>query len=141
MSTPEHADLWAERTGERTYTGHSSSGAEVAIGPDDTPGTFTPGDLMRLALAACNLMSADKVIARRLGDEFTGSVGVQTKKVDGQNRYGSGEVEIVLDLRELDAQAREDLERVITKAVERGCTVGRTLDAGMPHTLSITSET
>ncbi|HLS13515.1 MAG TPA: OsmC family protein [Beutenbergiaceae bacterium] len=141
MSTPEHPALWAERTGDRTYTGRSSSGATVAIGPDGTEGAFSPGDLLRIALAACNLMSADRPIARRLGADFTGSVGVQTRKVPDENRYGDAQVEIVLDLRDLDEQARGDLRKVINNAVERGCTVGRTLEAGMPQQLSVTSET
>src|SRR5690625_232279 len=79
--------LWAERTGPRTYTGRSSSGAEVKIGPHGTEGTFSPSDLFALGLAACNLMSADSVLARRLGDDFDATVGVQTRLVAGQNRY------------------------------------------------------
>lgn len=138
--TTSRTALWAERTGTFTYTGRSSTGAEVTIGPRDTGGTFTPSDLFALGLAACNLMSADKVLARRLGDDFEATVGVQTTLVAGENRYGKGDVEIVVDLSALDDEEREQLVGLVHKAVERGCTVGRTLDAGMPQTLHVTSE-
>ncbi len=139
MSTQDQA-LWAQRTGQNTYTAHSSTGGSFTVAPAGTPDSFTPSDLLSLALATCNLMSADKVIARRLGDDFTASVAAQTEKVDGENRYGTGTVEMVLNLSELSDEDRSSLEEIITKAVHRGCTVGRTLDAGMPHTLNIVSE-
>lgn len=134
------AALWAERTGARTYTGLNARGAEVAIGPDDAEGVFSPGELMKLGLAACNLMSADTVIARRLGAGFDAVVAIETEKVRQENRYGSAAVEILLDLTSLDQQGRADLQDVVRRAVERGCTVGRTLDVGLPHTLALTSD-
>ncbi|TDE97490.1 OsmC family peroxiredoxin [Occultella glacieicola] len=138
MEATSPGALWADRTGKRTYTGHNARGAQVLIGPDDAEGVFSPGELLKISLAACNLMSADWPLSRRLGRDFRASVGVETEKVEDENRYGSGRVEIVLDLSELDEQGRADLEEVVRRAVERGCTVGRTLEAGMPHTLSVT---
>src|SRR3712207_1002239 len=52
-------ELWVERTGTRTYTGFSSRGAEVRIGPADAGAVFTPGELLKIALAGCTGMSAD----------------------------------------------------------------------------------
>ena len=132
--------LWAERTGPRTYTGRSSSGAEVEIGPHGTEGTFSPSDLFALGLAACNLMSADAALARRLGDDFDATVGVQTRLVAGQNRYGRADIEIVVDLEKLSEADREQLIEVVHRAVEKGCTVGRTIDKGMQQELHVTSE-
>lgn len=139
MST-SHTALWAQRTGTNTYTGRSSTGAQVAIGPKGAEGVFTPSDLFALGLAACNLMSADKVLAEALGDDFDATAGVQTTLVAGQNRYGRGEVEIVVNLEQLDHGEREQLISLVHKAVDRGCTVGRTLDKSMPQRLRVTSE-
>ena len=58
--------LWVERTGTRRYTGRSSRGAEVLVGSEDVQGVFTPGELMKIALAACSGMSSDFPLARRL---------------------------------------------------------------------------
>ena len=58
-------ELWVERTGTRRYTGRSSRGAEVLIGSVDVEGVFTPGELLKIALAACSGMSSDQPLARR----------------------------------------------------------------------------
>lgn len=49
--------LYLERTGVRQYVARNARGAEVLVG--DGPGRFSPGDLLKLALAGCNAMSSD----------------------------------------------------------------------------------
>ena len=68
-------ELWVERTGTRRYTGHSSRGAEVLVGSEDVEGVFTPGELLKIALAACSGMCSDQPLARRLGDDYQAMVG------------------------------------------------------------------
>lgn len=63
-------ELWVERTGVRRYTGHSSRGGQVLVGSEDVDGVFTPGELMKIALAACSGMSSDEPLRRRLGDDY-----------------------------------------------------------------------
>ena len=58
--------LWVERTGIRRYTGRSTRGAEVLIGSEDDEGVFTPGELLKIALAACSGLSSDQPLRRRL---------------------------------------------------------------------------
>lgn len=69
-------ELWVERTGTRRYTGHSSRGAQVLVGSEDVDGVFTPGELMKIALAACSGMSSDQPLAHRLGDDYQAVVRV-----------------------------------------------------------------
>ena len=57
--------LYLERTGVRQYVARNARGAEVLVG--DGPGRFTPGDLLKLALAGCNAMSSDARFAAVLG--------------------------------------------------------------------------
>ena len=73
-STP--TELWVERTGTRRYTGKSSRGAEVSIGSESVDGVFTPGELLKIALAACTGMSSDLPLSRRLGDNYDATVRV-----------------------------------------------------------------
>ena len=75
-TAPAHTELWVERTGTRLYTGKSSRGAEVLIGSESVPGVFTPGELLKIALAACTGMSSDFPISRRLGDNYDATVRV-----------------------------------------------------------------
>ncbi|MGZ5362581.1 MAG: OsmC family protein, partial [Mycobacterium sp.] len=63
-------ELWVERTGVRRYAGRSTRGAEVLVGNEDVEGVFTPGELMKIALAACSGIASDAPLRRRLGDDY-----------------------------------------------------------------------
>ena len=76
--------VWAERAGTRQYIGRNSSGAEVRIGMG--PGEFSPGELMKIALATCNTLSADHRLAKALGEDFEATVGCSTVKNDAEER-------------------------------------------------------
>ncbi|UNX53928.1 OsmC family protein [Georgenia sp. TF02-10] len=130
--------LWAERTGTRTYIGRSSRGAEVPIG--EGPGAFTPGELLQIALAGCVGLSADHRLAHALGPDFAAVVGVSRAKDETANRYTSFAVEVVADLDGLAEDVRARTVERAEIAIERQCTVGRTLEAGAGHTLRFTSE-
>ena len=72
-------ELWVERTGKRLYTGRNSRGAEVSIGGVEVDGAFSPGELLKIALAGCSGLASDSalrsagsgsrtVVARRIGE-------------------------------------------------------------------------
>ena len=61
-----NTELWVERTGTRLYTGRNSRGAEVSIGGVEVEGAFSPGELLKIALAGCSGLSADSKPAHRL---------------------------------------------------------------------------
>src|SRR5690554_6211659 len=86
--------LRAEREGGPVYTGRNERGAEVRIGRSDVEGVFSPGELLQLALAACTALSADHPLRSRLGTDFPAVVGVSGAPVQGENRYGSFDVEL-----------------------------------------------
>jgi uncharacterized OsmC-like protein len=123
-------DLWVERTGVRRYTGHSSRGAEVLVGSDDVDGVFTPGELMKIALAACSGMSSDSPLARRLGDDYQATVRVSGDADREQEVYPLLEEVLEVDLSGLSEEEAQRLEIVVNRAIELVCTVGRTLKSG-----------
>jgi uncharacterized OsmC-like protein len=123
-------DLWVERTGVRRYTGHSSRGAEVLVGSDDVDGVFTPGELMKIALAACSGMSSDSPLARRLGDDYQATVRVSGAADRDEERYPLLEEVLEVDLSGLSEEEAQRLEIVVNRAIELVCTVGRTLKSG-----------
>ncbi|OBK33078.1 hypothetical protein A5658_13870 [Mycobacterium sp. 1245111.1] len=123
-------DLWVERTGVRRYTGHSSRGAEVLVGSEDVDGVFTPGELMKIALAACSGMSSDLPLARRLGDDYQATVRVSGDADREQEVYPLLEEKLEIDLSGLDADEKARVFTVVRRAVDQVCTVGRTLKAG-----------
>lgn len=122
--------LWVERTGTRRYTGHSSRGAQVLIGSEDVDGVFTPGELLKIALAACSGMSSDAPLARRLGDDYPATIQVCGPADRDQERYPLLAETLELDLSALDDSEKQRLLTVVRRAVDQVCTVGRTLQSG-----------
>ncbi len=123
-------ELWVERTGTRRYTGRSSRGAEVLVGSEDVAGVFTPGELMKIALAACSGMASDQPLARRLGDDYSSTVSV-TGPPDRENEvYPRLEETLHVDLSGLSAEEAERVRVVVNRAIDSVCTVGRTLKSG-----------
>lgn len=137
-STP--TELWVERTGTRRYTGKSSRGAEVSIGSESVDGVFTPGELLKIALAACTGMSSDLPLSRRLGDNYDATVRV-SGAADRENELYPDLHEILeLDLSELDPEAQQRLLTVVERAIDKVCTVGRTLKAGTKVSLDVVTD-
>jgi uncharacterized OsmC-like protein len=130
-------ELWVERTGTRRYTGHSSRGAQVLIGNEDVDGVFTPGELLKIALAACSGMSSDQPLARRLGDDYQAVVRVSGAADRDNEIYPLLEEKLELDLSGLTQQDKERLLVVVNRAVDAVCTVGRTLKAGTRVTFEV----
>ena len=122
--------LWVERTGIRRYTGRSSRGAQVLIGSESDDGVFTPGELLKIALAGCSGLSSDQPLRRRLGDDYRAVIRVAGPADRDEERYPRIEETLEIYLSGLSAEDRERLLLVVTRAIDQVCTVGRTLKAG-----------
>jgi uncharacterized OsmC-like protein len=129
--------LWVQRTGVRCYTGRSSRGAQVLIGSEDVDGVFTPGELLKIALAACSGMASDQPLARRIGDDYRATVKVSGQADRDQERYPLLAETLEVDLSGLTEAEKERLLVVVNRAVEQVCTVGRTLRSGTTITFEI----
>ena len=129
--------LWVERTGSRRYTGYSSRGAQVLVGSEDVEGVFTPGELLKIALAACSGMSTDEPLARRLGDDYKAVVKVSGAADREQERYPLLEETLELDLSGLSDDEKERVRVVVDRAIDLVCTVGRTLKSGTTVTFEV----
>jgi uncharacterized OsmC-like protein len=130
-------ELWVERTGARRYTGHSSRGAQVLIGSEDVDGVFTPGELMKIALAACSGMSSDHPVAHRLGDDYRATIRVSGDADREQERYPLLQETLEIDMSRLSEQEKERLVVVVNRAIDQVCTVGRTLKSGTTITFEV----
>ena len=131
-------ELWVERTDVRRYTGHSSRGAQVLVGSEEVEGVFTPGELMKIALAACSGMSSDEPIRRRLGDDYQTTIMVSGAADREQERYPLLEENLQLDLSGFSEDEVSRLLTVVERAVDQVCTVGRTLKSGTKVTFGVT---
>ena len=122
--------LHVERTGTRRYVGLSSRGARVEIGSADVEGVFTPGELLKIALAACTAMASDFTLSRRLGDDYAATVRVSGEADRDEERYPRLTETYELDLSGLDPAMAERVVDGVRRSVDATCTVGRTLQAG-----------
>ena len=130
-------ELWVERTGMRRYTGRSTRGAEVLVGNEDVEGVFTPGELLKIALAACSGMASDAPLQRRLGEDYKVTIKVSGAADREQERYPLLEERMELDL---SALTEDEVARVLTvvqRAIDQVCTVGRTLRSGTEVTFEV----
>ena len=130
-------ELWVERTGVRSYTGRSSRGAQVLVGNEDVEGVFTPGELMKIALAACSGMSSDAPLRRRLGDDYKTTINVSGPADREQERYPLLEERMELDLSGLSEDEVARVLTVVERAIDQVCTVGRTLKSGTKVTFEV----
>ncbi len=133
-------ELWVERTDVRRYTGHSSRGAEVLVGSEDVEGVFTPGELLKIALAACSGMSSDHPLRSRLGDDYQATIRVSGAADREQERYPLLEERLEIDLTGLTEAERAKLLTIVERSIDKVCTVGRTLKSGTEVTFEVVDE-
>ena len=130
-------ELWVERTGIRRYTGRSSRGAQVLIGSETDEGVFTPGELLKIALAGCSGLSSDQPLRRRLGDDYPAVIRVSGDADRDAERYPLLAERLEIDLSGLTAEEKDRLRLVVERAIDQVCTVGRTLKSGTEVTLEV----
>ena len=130
-------ELWVERTGVRRYTGRSSRGAEVLVGSEDVEGVFTPGELLKIALAACSGMASDQPMRRRLGDDYDATIRVSGAADREQEVYPLLDEVLEADLSALSEDEKARLLTVVERAIDQVCTVGRTLKQGTKVTFEV----
>ncbi len=131
--------LYMQRTGVREYVARNQDGAEILVGHG--PGRFSPGDLLKLAIAGCKAMSSDARMAARLGDDFDQFVGVSADYDQEHDRFTHVDVELVQDMSALSDEEIADLERRANAAIERNCTIAHSVvDQALPASHAWTNE-
>jgi uncharacterized OsmC-like protein len=119
-----------DRIGPDRYAGHNGRAAAIPIGPAGADGCFSPTELLRIALAGCTGLAADHVLTRRLGAGADIRITVRGDVDPAERRFAELDSMLTVDLSGLDEPSRDQLRTVVTRAVHRYCTVGRTLERG-----------
>ena len=87
--------LWVERNKDGSWDAFSDDGAHIKFGKDR--GQFTPGDLMKVALAGCAALSSQFAIEHTLGEGKGAKIVVDgTYDADGDAYTGFDE-QVVID--------------------------------------------
>ena len=117
--------LWVERNKDGSWDAFSDDGAHIKFGKDR--GQFTPGDLMKVALAGCAALSSQFAIEHTLG-EGKGAKIVVDGTYDPENDADTG-------LSEEDA---DKLKERVTRHIDKGCTVKHTYVQETPVRMNVT---
>lgn len=139
MNPAEHADtdLVLTRTGPWALRASNGRGPDIPLSLAGAEGSYSPLELLQVALAACEALSADHRIAHALGRDAEVTTTARSTLDTDENRLTAIEVEMAMDIGSLDPARADRLTERVAAAVDRQCTVGRTLKAGTTTTLSI----
>lgn len=126
------------RTGPHTFTATNSRGGEVTIGRDGAPDAFTPGELLLAAIAACSAVTSENLLDRRLGEDAKIAVHAdRTKNPEDKHKFAEVQVALDADFSGLADDEREKLTDTVRRAIEKYCTVSRSVEEGTPIDLTL----
>ncbi|MCX2732417.1 OsmC family protein [Saccharopolyspora sp. NFXS83] len=126
------------RTGEHTFTASNGRGGEVAIGGDGAPDSFTPGELLLAAIAGCSAVTSENLLVRRAGQDADIVVHAdRDKTAEDPNKFSEVRVRFDVDLGAVEGVDRAKLLDAVERAIERYCTVSRSVAEGTPITLEL----
>ena len=126
------APVRVRRDKHASFTAINARGAEIRIGRSQDGPDFSPVELLMAALGACAGLSADNVIARRLGEDAPVEVFVDADKDEEADRLTRVRMRFDLDLSGLSETERTTLATLARRAVQATCTVSHTVEPGTP---------
>ena len=130
--------LWVERNKDGSWDAFSDDGAHIKFGKGR--GVFTPGDLMKIALAGCAALSSQFAIEHTLGDGKGARIVVDGTYDADSDAYINFNEQVVVDATDAklsEEDANKPKERV-TRHIEKGCTVKHTYVQETPVRMDVT---
>ncbi|MFR8697510.1 MAG: OsmC family protein [Bifidobacterium bifidum] len=130
--------LWVERNKDGSWDAFSDDGAHIKFGKGR--GVFTPGDLMKIALAGCAAMSSQFAIEHTLGDGKGARIVVDGTYDADSDAYINFNEQVVVDATDakLSEEDADKLKERVTRHIEKGCTVKHTYVQETPVRMDVT---
>ena len=135
--------LWVSDCGlsvTRTVRGMRSAtdGAHIKFGKGR--GQFTPGDLMKVALAGCAALSSQFAIEHTLGEGKGAKIVVDGTYDPENDAYTGFEEQVVIDASDagLSEEDADKLKERVTRHIDKGCTVKHTYVQETPVRMNVT---
>lgn len=130
--------LWVERNKDGSWDAFSDDGAHIKFGKGR--GVFTPGDLMKIALAGCAALSSQFAIEHTLGDGKGARIVVDGTYDADSDAYINFNEQVVVDATDakLSEEAADKLKERVTRHIEKGCTVKHTYVQETPVRMDVT---
>ena len=116
----------------------SDDGAHIKFGKDR--GQFTPGDLMKVALAGCAALSSQFAIEHTLGEGKGAKIAVDGTYDPENDAYTGFEEQVVIDASDagLSEEDADKLKERVTRHIDKGCTVKHTYVQETPVRMNVT---
>lgn len=130
--------LWVERNKDGSWDAFSDDGAHIKFGKGR--GVFTPGDLMKIALAGCAALSSQFAIEHTLGDGKGARIVVDGTYDANSDAYINFNEQVVVDATDakLSEEDADKLKERVTRHIEKGCTVKHTYVQETPVRMDVT---
>ena len=134
MAAPTHRVVTVSREPDGVFTAGNVRGGRLTVG-DGTGETFTPTELLLVAIGACTAIDVATLTSRRAEpDVFEVQVDAEKVRDDGGNRLQ--DLAVTFRVRFPDGTggdaARELLPEAVRRSHDRLCTVSRTIELGTP---------
>ena len=112
--------LWVERNKDGSWDAFSHDGAHIKFGKGR--GVFTPGDLMKIALAGCAALSSQFAIEHTLGDGKGARIVVDGTYDADSDAYINFNEQVVVDATDakLSEEDADKLKERVTRHIEKG---------------------
>lgn len=142
MNEGTHRSVSVERLENGVYLARNARGGELRVSGSDGA-TFTPVELLLVALGACTAVDVDTVTSRRAEPErFV--VQVDAEKVRDEHGNALRDIAVTFELAFPEGEAGDAARSVVPRAVQvshdRTCTVSRTVEAGTPVTVRVVDQ-
>jgi uncharacterized OsmC-like protein len=124
--------LEVQRDGQHEFVGRNERGAEVRLGRNGQPGSFSPAELLQIATAGCSAVTAEELVTRRVGGDSKFRVEVSADRREGAQELDAVYVRFDVEMDNLEPAQREALAAAVDRSIEKLCTVSRTLKKGIP---------
>ena len=130
--------LWVERNKDGSWDAFSDDGAHIKFGKGR--GVFTPGDLMKIALAGRAALSSQFAIEHTLGDGKGARIVVDGTYDADSDAYINFNEQVVVDATDakLSEEDADKLKERVTRHIEKGCTVKHTYVQETPVRMDVT---
>lgn len=130
--------LWVERNKDGSWDAFSDEGAHLKFGKGQ--GQFNPGDLMKVALAACGALSSQFAVESALGEGKGARIVVDGTFDAEDNAYLNFTEHVDVDATDagLSQEDADKLEERIRRHIDKSCTVEHTYERQTPVRLAIT---
>ena len=129
--------LWVERNKDGSWDAFSEDGAHIKFGKGR--GQFTPGDLMKIALAGCAALSSQFAVEHTLGEGKGAKIVVDGTYDADNDSYINFNETLMIDATDADLSPEdvEKLKKRVRAHVDKGCTVKHTYEQVTPVRMDI----